>query len=158
MAIAQPSELSQLKPEGPGFDFQQLPALYMYSPFILKCVFIRCTLFYFLRYSAEGKPLSKKAIKKQQKEAEKAKKKAETAARLVCESRGGGGREGREGGRGRGVRGVGREGEETKKRGREGEGEGEGGLSSYCRAKLHTPQCLYGFPISHMWSYLHSYI
>ena len=133
MAIAQPSELSQLKPEGPGFDFQQLPALYMYSPFILKCVFIRCTLFYFLRYSAEGKPLSKKAIKKQQKEAEKAKKKAETAARLVCESRGGGGREGREGGRGRGVRGVGREGEETKKRGREGEGEGEGGLSSYCQ-------------------------
>ena len=26
------------------------------------------------------------------------------------------------------------------------------------RAKLHTPQCLYGFPISHMWLYLHSYI
>ena len=52
-------------------------------------------MFYFLRYSAEGKPLSKKAIKKQQKEAEKAKKKAETAARLVCGSRGGGGREGR---------------------------------------------------------------
>ncbi len=37
-----------------------------------------------LRYiSAEGKPLSKKAIKKQQKDAEKSKKKAETAARLV---------------------------------------------------------------------------
>lgn len=34
-------------------------------------------------YSAEGKPLSKKALKKQQKDAEKAKKKAETAARLV---------------------------------------------------------------------------
>ena len=36
-----------------------------------------------LFFSAEGKPISKKALKKQQKEAEKAKKKAETAARLV---------------------------------------------------------------------------
>lgn len=34
-------------------------------------------------FSAEGKPVSKKAAKKQQKEAEKAKKKAETAAKLV---------------------------------------------------------------------------
>ena len=34
--------------------------------------------------SAEGKPLSKKALKKQQKDAEKAKRKAETAAKLVC--------------------------------------------------------------------------
>ena len=34
-------------------------------------------------HSSDGKPLSKKAVKKQQKEAEKAKKKAETAARLV---------------------------------------------------------------------------
>ncbi len=41
-----------------------------------------------LRYiSAEGKPLSKKAIKKQQKDAEKSKKKAETAARLVSRAR-----------------------------------------------------------------------
>lgn len=45
-------------------------------------------MFCFLQCSAEGKPLSKKAIKKQQKEAEKAKKKAETAARLVCGGRG----------------------------------------------------------------------
>ena len=35
-------------------------------------------------YSTEGKPLSKKALKKQQKDAEKAKRKADTAARLVC--------------------------------------------------------------------------
>ena len=35
-------------------------------------------------YSAEGKPLSKKALKKQQKDAEKAKRKADTAAKLVC--------------------------------------------------------------------------
>ncbi|XP_064396558.1 aspartate--tRNA ligase, cytoplasmic-like [Halichondria panicea] len=35
---------------------------------------------------AEGKPLSKKAIKKQQKDAEKSKKKAETAARLESEA------------------------------------------------------------------------
>ena len=34
-------------------------------------------------YSAEGKPLSKKALKKQQKDAEKAKRRADTAAKLV---------------------------------------------------------------------------
>jgi aspartyl-tRNA synthetase len=34
-------------------------------------------------YSAEGKPLSKKALKKQQKDAEKAKRRAATAAKLV---------------------------------------------------------------------------
>lgn len=44
-----------------------------YSYNYICCVFI----------SAEGKPLSKKAVKKQQKEAEKSKRKAETSARLV---------------------------------------------------------------------------
>ena len=42
-----------------------------------------CVIVLSVVYSAEGKPLSKKALKKQQKDAEKAKRKAETAAKLV---------------------------------------------------------------------------
>lgn len=42
-----------------------------------------CFVFFSFVCSAEGKPISKKALKKQQKDAEKAKRKAETAARLV---------------------------------------------------------------------------
>ena len=34
--------------------------------------------------SAEGKPLSKNALKKQRKDAEKAKRRADTAAKVVC--------------------------------------------------------------------------
>lgn len=52
-----------------------------------KSPYVHCITIITL-HSTEGKSLSKKALKKQQKEAEKAKRKADTAARLVSNDNG----------------------------------------------------------------------